>query len=307
MTFEVVDLTYGKTQATGRAALAGTPRRFSVDLATGALALDSLPRSGGSDGGAGLGVDAVVKAGALSWGTYALADARVEAHVDAGGPLAFGATGKIYGGALEFAARSDGADRNKLNGSFALRGVDLKSALSTLLGTAAISGRGDVTASFAAPARLGGELLPALSGSLELSVRDGSLAGIDLPLMNRMLDPNNPPPDIVGVLGAGLHGSGTPFTTMNGAARVQQGQVTVDSLRIATAVGEATGSGGADLIRGTIDFNLTLPIAARPVPPIHLLVGGSVDEPGLSLDFSKLHQYLTRREARTPGQDGGSQ
>jgi hypothetical protein len=122
-----------------------------------------------------------------------------------------------------------------------------------------------------------------------------------------MLDPNNPPTDIVGLLGAGLHGSGTPFTTMDAAARIQQGAVTVESLRIVTPVGEATGSGGADLARGTVDFSLTLPVAARPVPPIHLLVGGSVDEPGLSLDFSKLNQYLTRREARTPGQDGGSQ
>jgi uncharacterized protein involved in outer membrane biogenesis len=306
MTFEAVDLTYGKTHATGRAALAGSPRRLSIDLATGTLALDGLPRSGGTDG-AGLGVDAVVKADALSWGAYELAGARVEAHVGAGGPVAFGATGKIFDGALDFAARSDGADRNKLNGSLALRDVDLKSGLSALLGTAAISGRGDLTASFGGPARLGSDLLTALSGSLEFSVRDGALAGIDLPLMNRMLDPNNPPTDIVGLLGAGLHGSGTPFTTMNGAARIQQGAVTVDSLRIATAVGEATGSGGADLTRGTIDFNLTLPIAARPVPPIHLLVGGSLEEPGLSLDFSRLHQYLSRREARTPGQDGGSQ
>jgi uncharacterized protein involved in outer membrane biogenesis len=306
LNFEAVDLTYGKSRVTGSASLTGSPRRLAVDIATGKLALDTLPRMGGGDG-PGLGIDAVVKADALSWGAYELADARVEAHVDAGAPVAFGATGKIFDGTLDFAARGETADRSKLSGSLTLRGMDLGYGLSAALGTSAISGRGDIRATFSGPARVGGDVLAALSGSFELAARDGALAGIDLPLMHRMLDPNHPPTDIVGLLGAGLHGSGTPFTTFDAAARLQQGAVTVDSLRIATPVGEATGSGGADLARGTVDFNLTLPIAARPVPPIHLLVGGSLDEPGLSLDFSKLNQYLTRRDARTPGQDGGSQ
>ena len=306
LSFEAVDLTYGKNHVTGRASLSGNPRRLAVDVAAGKLALDSLPRMAGGDG-PGLGVDAVVKADAISWGSYELADARLEAHVDAGVPMALGATGRIFDGTLDFAARGETADRSKLSGSLTLRGVDLGYGLSAALGTSAISGRGDIRAAFSMPARVGGDVLAALSGSFELAAHDGVLAGIDLPLMHRMLDPNNPPTDIAGLLGAGLHGSGTQFTTLDGAARLQQGALTVESLRIATPVGEATGSGGADLARGTVDFNLMLPIAARPVPPIHLLVGGSVDEPGLSLDFSKLHQYLTRREARTPGQDGGSQ
>jgi hypothetical protein len=307
MSFETLDLTYGKTRIGGRAALAGTPRRVALDLTTGRLALDALPRFGGGAGTTGPGLDAIVKAEALSWGAYEITGARIEAHAEGGMPTALEATGTIFDGALEFTARSEAADRGKLSGSLALRGVDVKSALSAAMGGSALSGRGDLRATFSAPARIGADLLSALSSAIELNARDGVLAGINLPLMRDMLDPADPPADMVSLLGAGLHGGDTPFTSLDATARVQQGALTLDALRIATPVGEATGSGIADFGRGTVDLSLSLPVAARPVPPIQLLMSGPIEDPGVSLDFSKLQHYLTRREARTPGQDGASQ
>ena len=301
-----LDLVYGESRVGGRAAFAGMPRRLSLDLVAGHLKLDALPRFGNGDGG-GVGVDAVVKADALSWSGYELAAARIETHTDGTGVTALDATGKLFGGTVDFTARPEAPEHRKLSGTLALRDCDLQGALAAALGTNAISGRADLRAAFSAPMRLGAELWSGLSGSVELVAHDGALAGIDLPAMHAMLDPNDPPADIVTVLGAGLHAGATPFSTLNAAGRVEQGTLTIDSLRMATPVGDATGAGNADLARGTVDLSLTVPVAGGRVPPMQLMVRGPVDEAAIALDFSKLQRYLSRREARTPGQDGESQ
>ncbi|HEX2112875.1 MAG TPA: AsmA-like C-terminal region-containing protein, partial [Alphaproteobacteria bacterium] len=300
-----IDLTYGDTHLRGKGRLGGAKKRLAVDLATQHLMIDSLPRVLPDDGGS-FGLDAVINAETLSWGVYRLAGARVEAHIDGGAPVALDVTGGLFGGALDFTARSEAADRGKLGGSLSLRDADLASGFAAVLGTDAISGRGDLRAAFSAPARFGSEIWAGLSGSIEMTVRDGAIAGIDLPLMRSMLDPNDPPADIVDLLGAGLHGA-TPFTALNATARVHQGALAIETLRVATPVGEATGSGGADLARGTVDLSLTVPIAGDGVPPILLQVKGPVDEARVALDFSKLQRYLNRREAEMPGQDDSTQ
>ena len=303
---ENLDLIYGESRIGGRASIAGNPRRLGLDLSAGRLKLDALPRLGSDDSG-GYGVDAVIKADTLSWSGYEITGARVEAHAIGGMPTSIDATGKLFDGNFDLAVRPETPEHRKLGGTLTLKNVDIKSGLSALLGTDAVSGRADLRAAFSVPARLGAELWSGLSGSIELTAQDGALAGVDLPLMRAMLNPNNPPADIVGVLGAGLRGGATPFSTLSAMAQVQQGALTLESLRIATPVGEATGGGSADLGRGTVDLSLTVPIAGGRVPPMQLMVRGPVDGANIALDFSKLQRFLSLREARTPGQDGGSQ
>jgi uncharacterized protein involved in outer membrane biogenesis len=304
VTLDGIELVYGDSHVAGRAALAGTPRRLALDLSSPRIVLDALPRLGGGDGG-GLGLDAKLRVDALSWSDYQVTDAHVEAHADGGVLTALDVTGTFFDGAFDVTARSEAP--GKLSGSMALRGADLTTGFAALLGTDAISGRGDLRATFSAPARFAPETWNALSGSIEVKAQEGALAGIDLPLMHEMLDPNDPPADIVSVLGAGLHGGATPFSTLEASARVQQGALTLDSLRIATPVGEASGGGSADLARSTIDLSLTIPVAGTAVPPIQLFVKGPANAANLALDFSKLQRYLSRRQDETPGQDGASQ
>jgi uncharacterized protein involved in outer membrane biogenesis len=306
MALDEIDLRYGEMRLAGRARLAGAPRRLAVDLTAGALALDALPRIA-ADGGGAPGLDAVIAAETLSWGAYRVSGARIEAHFDDGVASALDANGKMFGGALDFTARSETADRGKLGGSLTLRGADLAVGLASLLGTDAISGRSDVRAAFSVPARFGTDIWAGLSGSLELTAREGAIAGIDLPLMRDLLDPNDPPADIVSLLGAGLHGGATPFSALDATARVEQGSLTIESLRVVTPVGEATGSGGADLGRGTVDLTMTVPIRDGGVPPVQLHVKGRVDEARVALDFSNLQRYLSRRDAEAPGQDNSNQ
>jgi hypothetical protein len=40
---------------------------------------------------------------------------------------------------------------------------------------------------------------------------------------------------------------------------------------------------------------------------MQLMVRGPVDEAVIALDFSNLQRFLSRRQARTPGQEGDSQ
>jgi hypothetical protein len=303
---ETLELAYGDSRIAGRAALAGTPRRLAVDLTAGRLFVDSLPRLAAADGGA-IGVDAVLKADALFWGGQEVTEARIEAHSDPGAPPSIDMTGVMFDGALDFTVRPESPAGGKLSASLALRGADLRRGLSALFGTTAIAGRADLRAAISAPARMGAEIWSGLSGSIELAGRDGALTGIDLPLMRDMLARNEPATDLVGLLGAGLHGGATPFTTLNATARIEQGALAIETLRIATPVGEATGSGGGDLNRGTVDLSLTVPVAGDGVPPVQLKVQGPVDEARVAVDFSTLQRYLSQRQAEKPDPPGESQ
>jgi uncharacterized protein involved in outer membrane biogenesis len=306
LSLEAFELAYGDSRIAGRATLAGAPRRIGLDVSTPRLALDTLPRPAG-DGAVGLGVDAKVRADLLVWGDYQVSDARIEARSDAGTLTTLELAGKVFDGTLNFSARPDPTDRSKLSGSLSLQGADLKPAAAALLNSQAITGSGDVKATFSAPARMSPETWSALTAVIEVTGRDGTLAGIDLPTMREMLDPNDPPADIVSVLGAGLHGGATPFSALEARARLKQGIMTLDVLRIATPVGEAVGGGSADLARGVVDLSLTVPVAGAGVPPMQLFVRGSATEANVALDFSQLQRYLMRRQAETPGQDGASQ
>jgi uncharacterized protein involved in outer membrane biogenesis len=298
---EGVDLAYGDSRITGRATLAGTPRRLALELEAGRVMLASLPRIAANDGG--IGVDATVKAGSLLWGGQEVKDARIEAHVDPGTPPSIDLTGTLFGGALDFTARPEAPGHGKVGASLTLRNADLRQGLSALLGTASVSGRADLRAALSLPARMGTEIWSGLSGSIELTGRDGALAGIDLPRMRDMLDPKNPPADLVALLSAGLHGGATPFTTLNATARLAQSALAIENLRIATPVGEATGGGSGDLARGTIDLSLTVPVAGIGVPPVQLKVQGPVEEARLAFDFSQLQRYLSQRQGETPAQE----
>lgn len=303
---EDLELTYGGARAVGKATLTHKPaRRLALDLKAARLSLESLPRVVPEDS-ATTGIDLVVSADAIAIGAHEVGTPRLEAHFDGGAPTAIDLAGTLYDGALDLTVRSEGADRRKLNGAATLRNADLGRALSALIEVDAIKGRGDFRMAFSAPARWGADIWSGLSGALELKGRDGVIEGLDLPLMRDMLHPGDPPADIVTLLGAGLHGGATPFSALDAAAHIQAGALSIDTLRIATAAGEATGGGGVDLGRSTLDIWLALPIAGGDVPPVRLQVTGRFDEPRIALDFAQLQSYLARRQAERAGQHGGA-
>jgi hypothetical protein len=302
MEFNDVDLTYGETRFLGSGTLTSKPqRRLQVDLRTERLSAGSFAGIAADDD-ASLGVDAVLQADAIAFGSHEIGKARLEAHVDGGTPTAVDLTGTLHDGALEFTLRSEGPGRGKVNGTATLRDADLARALSALIDVKAIGGRGDFRAAFSAPLRRGTDIWSGVAGSIEFKGREGMIEGIDLPLMRDMLDGSDPPAEIVDLLGAGLHGGSTPFSALDGAATVQDGKLAVSALRIATPAGEATGGGGADLGRGTLDLWLAVPVGGPDVPPVRLQLRGRVEDPRIALDFSQLQSYLMHRQAQTPGQ-----
>jgi AsmA protein len=263
-----------------------------------------LPKIGPDDG-ASIGVDVVISADAITLGAHEIGAPRLEAHFDGGAPTAVDLTGGLYDGTIDFTLRSEGSDRKKLNGAATLRNADLARALPALVGVDAIRGRCDLRVAFSAPARWGSDIWSGLSGSIELKGGDGAIVGLDLPLMRDVLRSNDPRADVISLLGAGLGGGKTPFSMLDGTAHMQNGVVVIDKLRIATAVGEAAGGGGADLGQLTIDGWLALPIAGQDAPPIRLQIGGRFDDPRIALDIAQLQSYLARRNADPPGQAQG--
>ena len=302
MAIDDVDFAYGDARFRGRARLTQKPaRRVALELSTERLSADAFAHIAADDD-ASLGIDAVVQADTLVLGPHEVAKARLEAHIDGGTPSAVDLTGMLHDGTLELTVRSEGPGRGKLNGTASLRNADLARAFAALIDVKAIAGRGDFRAAFSAPARRGANSWSGVSGSLELKGRDGVIDGIDLPVMRDMLDPGFPPADVVSLLGAGLQGGSTPFSALDAAATVQDGKLTVDTLRIATSVGDATGGGSADLVRAALDMWLAVPIGGPDAPPVRIQLDGRIDDPRVALDFAQLQRYLANRKAQGRGQ-----
>ncbi len=305
MAIDGLDFSYGAMRFLGSARLTQqSSPRIRLDLQTDRLPADAIAQVTADDD-ASLGIDAFLKADAIAVGPHEIGNAVLEFHTDGGLLTSADLTGTLYDGALDLTMRSEGPGRGKINGAASLRNADLARVLSALVDVSTIRGRGDFRTAFSAPARRGSDIWAGLSGSLEFKGRDGAIDGIDLALMRDMLDPGDPPADIVTLLGAGLHGGSTPFSELEGTATVHEGKFTVDALRFVTPVGEATGGGGADLARSTLDMWLAVPVGGHGVPPVRLRLDGRIDEPRAALDFSQLQRYLTNRQAQTPGQSPG--
>ncbi|WP_341890108.1 AsmA family protein [Variovorax sp. YR752] len=290
----------------GNANLSATPLFVKANARFDSLDLNTLLPEGASSGtapGAGtpapadapvdlsglrtLNANVTLRAGALAFRQYRLADARVEAQLDNGMLKVPVLQARAWGGTLDANALAD-ARANRIAVKAVASGVNVNALLKDVAAKDILEGTGRVNVDVDTTGRSVGELRSRLRGTAALNVRDGAIKGINLAKSLRQakaalslrsdatekarqtektdfseLSASFQIAD--GVARSNDLDMKSPFIRLGGDGAIDIGRGRIDYTARATVTSSATGQGGADLaaLNGlTVPVRLTGPFEA---------------------------------------------
>lgn len=183
-----------------------------------------------------------------------------------------------------------------LAGSFQMNGVDSLSLAQGVSGFDWLSGKADASAEIAGGGKTPEEIAATLSGTARLSMTDGALEGLDLPLIVAKARD--------GELGNWRREAGrrTPFDRFEANFTIASGVAETKDLSLSGPNIAVTGEGKTDLARQRLDYRLKTKVTARAEPPpvnappvpeeeasltMPLVVKGDWDKPEIRPDITK--------------------
>lgn len=231
----------------------------------------------------------VLRFARLTLGTIPLREVELKAEVKQGGLDLGLAKASVFEGAARgryvLVPEPDRSGRHQL--SLSLSGVRVVSALSDLAGARGIDGTGALRADLQAKGDTQEALRRSLTGTAELSVKDGQINGLDLAGTMGML------PKIIG--GAPQVGAlATRLDALSASFSIADGRAVTNDLDVKTSLVGASGIGSVDLFARTLDIHLKPTLgAARPGGnrgriDVPIRIVGPWGNPSVSADMSGL-------------------
>lgn len=190
-------------------------------------------------------------AGSFAFQQYRVADAKVDATLDAGllriGKLA----GRAWGGNIDASGLAD-AKGNRLAVKLAANGVNVNALLKDVAGKDLLEGTGRVVADVTTSGASIGEFRSRLAGTAALNLRDGSIKGYNLARGLRQAKAAlSMKQDAVT---QAKQTEKTDFSELNATARIDNGVARSDDLELKSPFLRIGGAGTFDIGRGRIDY-----------------------------------------------------
>ena len=271
-----------------------------------------IGRTAGNDGLRKLDVRGHLAFGRLSYGgmvfsnldgTLALRDGTLE--ID---PL----RASLFGGTSQTRLRYElTAEVPRLTLDQRLAGVETAAMLGQLLKQQRLSGRGTLVAQLRGAGRTRQAILDSLSGTFEVQVIDGRLAGVDLWAEIERA--------IAAARGTAIPRSAgsayTPFDRFEAQGRLEGTVIRNDRLDVSSPSMRARGHGTVNYGTGALDLALTARLLEAPEGEvagisldrivgvdIPLTVRGSLDKPSVSPDIRRLLEAAARQQLQQEGE-----
>ena len=203
------------------------------------------------------------------------------------------AGGGAVGGGVAIDATAE-APRVEVQAGFTGAGVSRPAAklpFDVLSGT--LDAQADVLASGHSPAAL----LATLSGTVQATVRDGELAGLDLPRAGAALAGADPA-GVLAEIRAALAGGITPFERLHLPVALQRGVATLGGAQLTGPAGSVKLDGTVDLSSLSLDLRATVQPAPGPAgdaPGLALRVAGPAGSPRRTPELAALTRWLAGR------------
>ena len=242
-------------------------------------------------------VDGVVdfRAEALAWRGWQLGAPVAHLVLDNGIATLDRLQGKLLGGTLAMTLRLSGGTLPQLTGAMTVAGADLGQVGQGSAPIRVTRGLLDADARFAAAGRSSADMAARLNGEGKLAVRNGVVAGFDLPAVDRQLTNLRNIGSLLGLVQAGLSGGTTAFSSLAASFHAANGVVTTRDARLDAQGGTATGVATIDLPRWTLNSRVDIRLATATAPPLGLRFEGPLDNPRKIVDVNALERYLVER------------
>ncbi|HKJ71153.1 MAG TPA: AsmA family protein [Gammaproteobacteria bacterium] len=216
---------------------------------------------------------------------------------------------RLYGGGYSGDVRLDArGDTPRVDLNEHLSGVAVGPLMEDAIGKAYFTGSGDVTADLTFRGAETGAMLRSLNGRGSYTLRDGTVAGVDL---GRALSA------AAAALGKGNGPSGkadgTAFRELKGTAVVKDGRVHSDDLSLRSSALDVAGKGFVDLPEARVDYGLSADIregaGVRELQglTVPIRIEGPVAGPRVKVDLAqaikeRAQQQLKKQQEKTEKQ-----
>jgi len=233
----------------------------------------------------------------LLWRGFSLDQAELDARLAEEALIVDTLAGQLYGGRFELRGRAAATGGVPVvSGDASLAGSNLKAILREHAGLKEIAGSLDGSARFTTTGGSPAELIAGLKGGVQIRCRDGAIDGFNLPGMSDGLKRLQRPTDLAEVFRMGLGGGRTPFSTLEGTFRVEQGVARTEDLRLSARGGEVRTTGSISLPAWSVDMINQFRLSEHPdLPPFSLKLSGPIDAPRRIFDLQALQSQLVRR------------
>lgn len=313
-------------EGTGALQLDGPRPHVRADLKTNQVIADfflapMVPGGGGPGGGAaaampaagrwsrepidltGLGaVDADIELAAsqISFDRYDFIEPRLSLGLREGVLSVAPLTGTLFGGQVKLTGELASRPRPALKLDVDLQGADLRQALVTAVGQDQLSGRLNLTGSFATSGASEWALVSGLNGDATVSGGDGAVQGIDMALLSERLGRLNKLPDFLDLVARATGGGQTRLHTLAGTWQVRDGVArTADTVATLDA-SRAETAGVVHLPAWEVDLDTRLTLTEHPdAPPVGIDITGSLDNPRRQVQTAALEKFVAARVSET--------
>jgi hypothetical protein len=244
-----------------------------------------------------LDADVTMDADSVSWRSWAVKGAHGAAKLKDGALELSEVTGKLFGGAFKGSGRLEPGEQPTfvaklrvedaaIDGpvfSTGTEGLDITGGALSL--SADLAARGD--SPFA--------IVSTLQGTAELTVREGTVRGFDLPSVSSKLRRVNDPFDLV-LLGPMFSTGESKFASLRGTFKMANGMVRTEDLTLVSPSGAGSAGAVADLPRWTLDSKAEFILTElKDSPPVIVKFDGRLDDPNAVVDSDALRQWVMRR------------
>jgi hypothetical protein len=231
----------------------------------------------------------------IAWTGGEVGDVRGKASFEAGTLVLSDTGASLWGGTLGVDARinatADGvgfsADGRLANADFAAAGFDR---------TLRLTGRFDARLGLAGQGASPAAWMASLAGNVDMTARDGTFLGFDLPKLASDLDGADRPTETVAIVARDLSGGATPYRGLDAGWTLSDGIARPRAFRADLDKAQADIAAIVDLPAFTVDARgtFTLPDHAN-APAIAYTLNGPVDAPTQHVDGTALAAWAAQR------------
>ncbi len=205
------------------------------------------------------------------------------------------ATAKVLGGNAGIKGKADLRALPKLTATVDAKDVAIDAKSPLFAGNAPLAGRVTLKADGDSVGGDAETLLRGMNGKGEVTIRDGSFAGVDLGAVNDRLGNVKSLQDMVSAIEAGGRGR-TAFTALTGHFTAAGGVVRSDDLKMMAPSGLGEANGTVDLAARRINAVVRFALASlKDAPPLGLKLQGAWESPRVFFETGDFQGYMIQK------------
>lgn len=200
-------------------------------------------------------------------------------------------TGSICGGT--FRASGHLTADNSIHFHMLLQDANLKQLFAQGTSIKIVAGKLTLSSDLSTHGKSVYEMIQHLAGPVAITAKDGVINGFDLHAISQRLTNLQNLQSVLGLLNTSMKKGQTPFSSFKGDIAFKEGVGKIQSMRLIAQGGQGQASGHIDLPCYTMDIHSEFHLTEHPkLPPFHMHLTGSIDNPSRQLDTSALQKYM---------------